>query len=341
MSVCIFIDAEHVGARVIGDPQTEISRVRPFETAGSRDLTLAAEKQYHEHLEETQAAAVIVPQDVHSTHKPLLQVEKPKVAFARILALFHVEPFEPKGISPLAFVDDDCQIAEKVTIYPFVYVAKGVTIAEGVTLFPGVHVGIGCTIGERCSLYPNVTLYDNVCLGARVVLHSGTVIGSDGFGYVSDGGEQIKIPQTGTVAIGDDVEIGANSCVDRATFGSTVLDRGVKLDNHVHIGHNCKIGENTVVVAQVGISGSVEIGKNCVFAGHSGVADHVKIGDEVKVMMKSAVNKDVSSNSVVSGQPAIDHRKSLKIQALVRRLPELYEEWKDSSESTPERKTEE
>ncbi len=332
--------AEHVGGRVIGDPQTGISRVQPFETAGSGDLTLAAEKQYHERLEETLAAAVIVPQDVHSTHKPLLQVDKPKVAFARILALFHAEPFEAKGVSPLAFVDDDCQIAEKVTIYPFVYVAKGVTIAEGVTLFPGVHVGSGCTIGEGCSLYPNVTLYDNVCLGVRVVLHSGTVIGSDGFGYVFDGGEQIKILQTGTVVIGDDVEIGANSCVDRATFGGTVLDRGVKLDNHVHIGHNCKIGENTVVVAQVGISGSVEIGRNCVFAGHSGVADHVKIGDEVMVMMKSAVSKDVSSQSTVSGQPAMDHRKSMKIQALVRRLPELYEEWKDSAESTPETKSE-
>ena len=333
--------AEHVGGRVIGDPQTGISRAQPFETAGAGDVTLAVEKQYHEHLEETQAAAIIVPQDVYSTHKPLLQVERPKVAFARILALFHVGPFEAKGIAPQAFVEDDCQIAEKVTIYPFVYVAKGVTIAEGVTLFPGVHVGSGCTIGKGCSLYPNVTLYSNVRLGARVVLHSGTVIGSDGFGYASaDGGEQIKIPQTGTVEIGDDVEIGANSCVDRATFGSTVLEQGVKLDNHVHIGHNCKIGENTVVVAQVGISGSVEIGRNCVFAGHSGVADHVKIGDEVKVMMKSAVNKDVSSHSAVSGQPAMDHRKSMKIQALVRRLPELYEEWKDSSKSTPESNSE-
>ena len=137
----------------------------------------------------------------------------------------------------------------------------------------------------------------------------------------------MKIPQTGCVIIGDDVEIGANSCVDRATFGATVVERGVKLDNHVHIGHNCRIGENTVIVAQVGISGSVEIGKNCTFAGHSGVADHVRIGDGVTVMMKSAVTKDIPSHSVISGQPAMDHRQWMKIEALKRRFPEIYREW--------------
>jgi UDP-3-O-[3-hydroxymyristoyl] glucosamine N-acyltransferase len=330
--------AEHVGGHVTGDPRTEITGVQPFESAGPGDLTLAGEKKYHEQLEATRATAVIVCLDVESRHKPLLQVEEPKVAFARLLALFHVKSFVPKGISPLAYIGEGCQIAEEVTIHPFVYVGDKVSVAEEVTLFPGVFVGDGCTIGKGCLLYPQVTLYGHVCLGANVILHSGTVIGADGFGYVCDGREQIKIPQTGRVVIGDDVEIGANSCVDRATFGSTVLDRGVKLDNHVHIGHNCKIGENTVIVAQVGVSGSVEIGKNCVLAGQSGVIDHIKIGDEVTVMVKSAVTKNIPSHSVISGQPAMDHRQSMKIQALTRRLPELYNEWKRSSEPLPGKK---
>jgi UDP-3-O-[3-hydroxymyristoyl] glucosamine N-acyltransferase len=233
-----------------------------------------------------------------------------------------------QGISPLAHISESSRLSEDVTIFPFVFVGDEVVIEKGVTLFSGVHVGNHCVIGRGCVLHPNVTLYENVSLGERVILHSSTVIGADGFGYVFDGQTQVKIPQTGTVTIGDDVEIGANSCVDRAGFGATVLERGVKLDNHVHIGHNCRIGENTVMAGQVGLSGSVEVGKNCTFAGHSGVVDHVKIGDQVTVMMKSAVSKDIPSQSVVSGQPAMEHRQWMKIEAAGRRFPEIYREWK-------------
>jgi UDP-3-O-[3-hydroxymyristoyl] glucosamine N-acyltransferase len=302
--------AEHVGGRVAGDSQIEIRGIQPFESAGPGDLTLAGQKKYHEHLDQTRASAVIVSPGVVSEEKPLLQVEKPKVAFARLLSLFHPRPAAAQGISPLAHISESAQVSEDVTIHPFVF------------------VGDHCVIGRGCVLHPNVTLYENVSLGERVILHSGAVIGADGFGYVFDGQTQVKIPQTGSVTIGDDVEIGANSCVDRATFGATVLERGVKLDNHVHIGHNCRIGENTVMAGQVGLSGSVEVGKNCVFAGHAGVVDHVKIGDQVTVMMKSAVSKDVPSRSVVSGQPAMEHRQWMKIEAVTRRFPEIYREWK-------------
>ncbi len=310
-----------------GDSQIEIRGIQPFERACPGDLTLAGEKKYQEQLEETRASAVIVLPGVVSSKKALLQVDKPKLAFARLLALFHRRPFEAAGISPLAQISQSAHVSEKVTIHPFVFVGDEAVIKEEVTLFAGVHVGNHCVIGPACVLHPNVTLYEGVSLGSRVILHSGTVIGADGFGYVFDEDTQVKIPQTGCVIIGDDVEIGANSCVDRATFGATVLERGVKLDNHVHIGHNCRIGENTVIVAQVGISGSVEIGKNCVLAGHSGVVDHVRIGDGVTVMMKSAVSKDVPSHSVVSGQPAMDHQKWMKIEALKRRFPQIYREW--------------
>ena len=320
--------AEHVGGRVSGDSQIEISGMQPFESAGPGDLTLAGKKEYQQHLEETRASAVIVSPGVVSSKKALLQVEHPKLAFARLLALFHDRPFAAQGISPQAHVSDSADVSQNVTIHPFVFVGDGAVIGEEVTLFPGVHVGNQSVIGPGCVLHPNVTLYEGVSLGARVILHSGVVIGADGFGYVFDGHTQVKIPQTGCVIISEDVEIGANSCVDRGTFGATVVERGVKLDNHVHIGHNCRIGENTVMVAQVGISGSVEVGKNCTFAGHSGVVDHVKIGDEVTVMMKSAVTKDIPSHSVVSGQPAMDHRQWMHIEAFTRRFPEIYREWK-------------
>jgi UDP-3-O-[3-hydroxymyristoyl] glucosamine N-acyltransferase len=162
------------------------------------------------------------------------------------------------------------------------------------------------------------------------VLHGGTVIGADGYGYVSDGQRHVKIPQTGRVVIEDDVEIGANCSVDRATFGTTLIRKGVKLDNQVHIGHNCIIGENTLIVAQVGIAGSVEIGKNCTLAGHSGVLDQLKVGDQVTITTRSIVTKDVPSHSTVSGHPAMDHRQWMKLEALIRRLPDFYEESKAS-----------
>ncbi len=333
--------AEHVGGEVVGDSRIEISAIQPFENAKSGELTLALEKKYLNDLDATRASAVIVTPEVLSRKKPLLQVDHPKVAFARLLALFYKKPFVATGISPLAFIGQNCHLSDEVSLYPFVYVGDQVVIKHRVTLFPGVFVDNGCTLGEDCVLHPNVTLMDHVSLGKRVILHSGTVIGADGFGYVFDSEQHLKIPQTGRVIIHDDVEIGANSCVDRATFGETIIERGVKLDNHVHIGHNCRIGEDTVIVAQVGISGSVKIGKNCTFAGHSGVVDHVKIGDQVTVMMKTAISKDIASGSVVSGQPARDHRKTMRTEAMIRHLPEMYTDWKEGKAEQKKKNREE
>jgi len=315
--------ATRVDGTVVGDDGLTISAVSPFEAARPGDLTLAADRKHLARLEGTRASAVIVPPGAPSSSKSLLVSDQPKVAFARLLALFTEKPFKASGVSSLAHVGQRCTFPSEVSIAPFAFIGDEVVLGEGVTIMSGVHVGDGCSIGDGCTLHPNVVIYPGITLGKRVILHSGCVIGADGFGYVFDGKEQVAIPQTGTVVIGDDVEIGANSCVDRATFGETVIERGVKIDNHVHIAHNCRVGENTVIVAQVGISGSVDIGRNCVFAGHSGVVDHVKIGDEVRVLMKSGVSKDVPPRSVVSGQPAMDHRRALRIQAAVRRLPEV------------------
>ncbi len=320
--------AKHVGGEVAGDPDTPIRRLRPFETAGPGDLTLAVEKRYEERIRETGASAVIVSETVRFRNRPLLRVDNPRLAFARLLQFIDKTPFVPTGVSPDATVGRDCSIPERVSIHPHAYVGDGVTLGEEVTLHPGVYVGNGCTIGDGTILHPNVTVYDGIRIGARVILHSGAVIGADGFGYVFDGERQVKIPQRGTVVIEDDVEIGANSCVDRATFGQTTIGRGVKLDDHVQIGHNCTIGENTVMVGQVGVSGSVTVGRNCILAGQSGVVDHVRIGDGVKVLAKTAVTKDVPDGMTVSGQPARDHRTTVKIQALTRRLPQLMAEWR-------------
>ena len=320
--------ADYVGGEVAGDPKTPIKDLQPFDKAGPGDLTLAAGKRYEERIPEAGASAFIVSTTVPFRNRPLLRVENPRLAFARLLQFIHSEPFVPEGVSPLATLGRGCSIPERVSIYPRAYIGDGVTLGEEVEVHPGVHVGNGCTIGDGSILYPNVTVYDGVRIGARVILHGGAVIGADGFGYVFDGRRQVKIPQKGTVVIEDDVEIGANSCVDRATFGETTIGRGVKLDDHVHIGHNCTIGENTVIVGQVGVSGSVTIGRNCILAGHSGVVDHVRIGDGVKVLAKTAVTKDVPDGMTVSGQPARDHRTTIKIQALTRRLPLLMEEWR-------------
>ena len=320
--------AQLVGGRIHGDDALEIQAVRPLEAAGPGDLTLAEGRKNLERLETCPASAVIVPPGVSSPAKTLLEVAHPKLAFAQILEHVHRTPFDARGISPLAAVGQNCRIPPEVSIYPFAYLGDRVALGLRVTLFSGVHIGDDCVVGDDVVLHPNTVLYPGVRLGHRVVIHGGTVIGADGFGYVFDGFRHVKIPQTGTVVIEDDVEIGANSCVDRGTFGATVIEKGVKLDNHVHIAHNCRVGSNTVMVAQVGISGSVSIGRNCIFAGHSGVVDHVTIGDDVKVMMKAGVSKDVPPRSSVSGQPAMDHRSAMRIESITRRLPEIYEEWK-------------
>lgn len=317
-----------MGGRIRGDSSLEIRAVRPLEAAEPGDLTLAAGRKNLERLEACPASAFIVPLGVTSGTKTVLEVDNPKLAFAQILNYVYGKQFTAKGISPLAVVGEDCRIPPEVSLYPFACIGDRVSLGLRVTVSSGVHIGDDCVVGDDVVLHPNVVLYPGVRLGNRVVIHSGTVIGADGFGYVFDGSQHVKIPQTGTVLIEDDVEIGANSCVDRATFGATVVERGVKLDNHVHIGHNCRVGSNTIMVAQVGISGSVNVGRNCIFAGHSGVVDHVTIGDDVRVMMKAGVSKDVPPKSSVSGQPAMDHRQAMRIESITRRLPEIYEEWK-------------
>ena len=320
--------AKLVDGHAEGDGSVKISGVRPFEDARPGDITLAAAPRYWNNLKATQATAIIAPAELQSASLPMLRTADSMLAFAQVISLFHTKPFQTRGISSQADLGNDCHISKRVSIHPFVRIGDGVTIEEEVTLLSGVSVGDGCHIGSGTTLHPNVVIYPGVRLGRRVIVHGGSVIGADGFGYVFDGEKQVKIEQTGSVEIQDDVEIGANSCVDRATFGKTVVEKHAKLDNHVHVGHNSRIGENTVVVGCVGISGSVNIGKNCILAGQAGVIDHINIGDGVTVMVKTAVTRDIPSNMTVSGQPGRNHRQQLQIQAVIRKLPEMYKDWK-------------
>ena len=320
--------AEIVNGEVYGDPEFQVTDAKPFDSAGFHEITLAANQKLLSDLDQTASGAVIVPRGTGGKNKNLLAADNPKAVFARILQLFHNQPFAASGISSHAVIGKNCRISEEVTIEPFVSIGDSVTINEQVTVASGCSIGSNCRIGQGCSLFPNVTLYPGVILGERVTIHSGTVIGADGFGYVRDGDEQVKLPQTGNVEIGDDVEIGANSCVDRAAFGSTVLEKNEKIDNHVHIGHNCRIGEGTIIVGSVGISGSVTIGKNCIFAGQSGASDHVTIGDNVIVLAKTAITKDVPSGMTVSGLYGRNHSKQIKTEAILNRLPDMYRDLK-------------
>ena len=320
--------ASLVKGEVFGDFGFTVSAANPFDSAGAEEITLAGNQKLISSLDRTKAGAVIVPRGTSFTDKNLLAVDNPKAVFARILQLFHNIPFAASGVSNLAVIGKDCDISREVSIHPFVSIGDNVEIKNSSTIESGCSVGDRCVIGNNCYLHPNVTLYPGVKLGDRVTIHSGTVLGADGFGYVRDGAEQVKLPQTGGVKIGNDVEIGANSCVDRATFGSTILEKNVKIDNHVHIGHNCRIGEGTIIVGSVGISGSVKIGKNCIFAGQSGASDHVTIGDNVIVLAKTAVTKDVPSGKTVSGLHGRDHSKQIKTEAIINRLPGMYRDLK-------------
>jgi UDP-3-O-[3-hydroxymyristoyl] glucosamine N-acyltransferase len=315
--------AQIVGGTVEGDVSTEIVGASPFDGSGPGDITFAGSAAFKKLIPKTKASAVIVDSAVESGDVPLLIVKNPKLAFALILQRLSAKPFVARGVSPLASVGNRTRISENVSIHPFVAVGDGVEIEDEVTLYPGVIVGDGCRIGRGSTLHANVTLYEGVELGRRVIIHGGAVIGADGFGYVGDGEKHVKVLQTGTVLVGDDVEIGANTTVDRGTFGATRIEKGVKLDNLVHIGHNCRIGENTIIVGCVGISGSVEVGRNCIFLGQSGAVHHTKIGDNSTIMMKTAVSKNVEAGSVVSGNYCRNHKEELKIQAAVRRLPRM------------------
>ena len=308
---------------IAGDGGVLIERVRGIDEAGPGDLTFVSNAKYRKKLETTGASAILVSPGTRAEGKNLLIVEDPYIAFGEALAFFYPEDHGPVRQSGQASIDKTAVIAENATIYPGVYVGPQARIDAGVVLYPGVYVGPEAVVGERSVLYPGVVIYRRCLIGKCVVLHAGVVVGADGFGFAKPGRENIKIPQAGIVQIDDDVEVGANTTIDRATLGRTWIQRGVKIDNLVQIAHNVIVGEYSVIVAQVGISGSTRLGKGVVLGGQAGLVGHIEIGDHVMVGAQSGIHKNIAPYQIVTGSPQRPHREFLRIEACISRLPEM------------------
>ena len=315
--------AAHIDAQIQGDPHYKIRGVAPFDQASNDQITFADGRKILKRLSETGAGAIIVPQSVDNDTLNLLKVSQPKVAFAKILQLFYSPAKPEQGISSLVAIGEKFRHGKNVSIGPLVSIGNRVVLGDNAQLHPGVVIGDDVVIGNDVLIYPNVSVLERCHIGNRVIIHSGTVIGSDGFGYASDGQIHHKIPQTGFVQIDDDVEIGACNTIDRATFGFTHIQKGVKTDNMVHIAHNVTVGEYTIIVAQVVIGGSASIGKRVIIAGGAAISDHVSIGDGAIIGPLAGIVKAVSKGHVVSGAPEMPHRQYLKVTKILPQLPDL------------------
>ena len=318
--------AELTGGEPRGPETLTLSGVAGLDEAGEKEITFLANIKYADKLGTTRAAAVIVSAEAAAgapAGKALLVVDDPYLAFARILTLFHPLRRPAAGVSDEAFVAEGASVGDGASVGPFAWVGRGACIGARTILHPGAYVGDGASVGEDCLIYPNVSIREGCIVGDRVILHCGVVIGSDGFGFARDGHRHFKVPQIGIVRIGNDVEIGANTTVDRGTMGETVIEGGAKIDNLVQIAHNVRIGAGSILVAQVGISGSTRLGKGVVLGGQVGLVGHIELGDGVMVGAKSGVNHDLPAGVVVSGYPAIPHRDWLRASVVAGNLPDL------------------
>jgi UDP-3-O-[3-hydroxymyristoyl] glucosamine N-acyltransferase len=312
-----------VGGRVEGDPDRRVRGVATLEEAGPDDLSFLTNPRYRAALGASRAGAILVGPQTGIEGRDLLVAPEPYSALAVILERMHPQPTPLPGISSDARIASGATLGEDVAIGPFVVVGDRARIGARAVLGAGVVIGEGCSVGEDTVVMPRVVLYPGTRVGARCVLHAGVVLGADGFGFATVDGKHRKVPQLGHVVIEDDVEIGANSTIDRGTLGETRIGRGSKLDNLVMVAHGVSIGPHGLLAAQAGIAGSTRIGSHVTFAGQSGAAGHLRLGDHVVVAAKGAVFSDVMDRSFVAGIPAVDHRAWKRSLALVKMLPEL------------------
>jgi len=316
--------AEHVGGRIRGDENKSIHGVAPFETAAADQITFADGAKFIKRLGETDAGAVIVPNHVEIDGPPLIQVNNPKVAFIRVIELFHPVSIPYEGISNRAVIGEGFISGENTVIAPMVCIGSNVCIGDRTVIHPGVVLGDKVTIGSDVVIHPNVSILARCRIADRVTIHAGTVVGSDGYGFAPEGETHVKIPHLGIVQIDDDVEIGAVNTIDRGSFGKTWIQKGVKTDNLVHIAHNVTVGENTLIVAQVGIAGSTTIGRHVILAAKAGIAGHLTIGDNSIVGPMTGIGQSVEPGQILSGGlPGIPHRQWLRMQRVIPDLPEI------------------
>jgi len=318
--------ADILGAKIIGSPDVIITGIAGIKEAKEGDITFVSNPKYLNFINETKASAVIASCELKNSSKSILKTDNPSLAFAKVVSLFNPQKkvINP-GVHPSVILGKDVKLGKDVAIGPYVVLEDSVKIGDKCVIYPGVYIGYDSIIGGDCLIYPNVSIREKTSIGDRVIIHNGTVIGSDGFGYDTKDGVHHKIPQVGCVVIEDDVEIGANVTIDRARFDKTIIGKGTKIDNLVHIAHNVTTGKNCIIVAQAGISGSTTLGNNVTLAGQSGLVGHLTVGDNVIVGAQAGVTKSIPPNTFVSGYPAKPHKEATKINAYIQRLPELNE----------------
>ena len=314
---------EVVGGELVGSPHVTVTNLASLEEAGPNDLTFVTGDRMLKTSGPTAAGALLAHRRLTEITNPHIVVANPTLALAQVAQAFFCPISPSRGIAAAVVRGVDTHVGPDGSIWPGVTLGDRVTIGARVTLYPGVFVGNDTTIGNDTLLYPNVVVREGCTIGARVIIHSGTVIGSDGFGYVQDQGQHYKIPQLGGVTIEDDVELGANVTIDRATLGQTIIKQGTKVDNLVQIAHNVTIGAHSILVAQVGIAGSTRVGHHVMIGGQAGLADHIVIGDQVMIAARAGVNRSLEANQIVSGAPVMPHDVWVKAQAVIPRLPEL------------------
>jgi UDP-3-O-[3-hydroxymyristoyl] glucosamine N-acyltransferase len=323
MSFTVAQIAERLNGQIVGDASVLVTGLAPADRARAGELTFAENAAYFAAAEQSQAAAILVSEPFESSSKVLIRVANARVALARVLPLFFPPEEYPCGIHPSAAIAESAQIDPTAHVGPNCFLGERVRLGARSVLMGNNDLRADCRIGDDVCLFPNVVLYRQTQLGHRVTIHAGTVIGSDGFGYVLDEGRQRKVLQLGNVIIQDDVEIGANAAIDRGTLGSTIIGHGTKIDNLVHVAHNVVIGRHCLIMGQVGFAGSTRLGDYVVVASQSGIADHLELGDRVVVGAKSGVMRDVPEGGRVLGIPAAPDRQAKRQIIALQQLPEL------------------
>ncbi|MFA4901648.1 MAG: UDP-3-O-(3-hydroxymyristoyl)glucosamine N-acyltransferase [Desulfobaccales bacterium] len=316
--------AVFLGGELHGPADLVIEGIAPIDQATDREITFIAQKRFTRLVDQSRAAAFIVSREYAELPRPLIIVPHPYLAYARVAALFAPPLRRWPGVSDLAYLGEGVKLGQEVSIAPLAFIGAGAELGDRVIIMPGCVIGEEVKIDVDTLVYPNVTIRERCTVGARCIIHSGTVIGSDGFGFVPSDAGHVKIPQLGTVIIADDVEIGANCTIDRGALGATRVGQGVKMDNLVHLAHNVQVGDYSLLVAQVGISGSTKLGKGVVLAGQVGVAGHLEVGDGVQVGAQSGVHHSIPAGQIVSGSPTRPQREWLQQMGHIPKLPDIY-----------------